>query len=474
MFEKTTELAACYTVAEFFCGCGGFSHGFSRSGRFNVVLGNDIKQEALVTFYENHLSELGKPEIIEADIREVPAQDIVRDLKRKGIEIGELDCLIGGPPCQGFSQMRRSEERENNEIVAFSGYDRLSEDPRNDLVLRFLEIAQVLHPRFIVIENVPQMLRHGFNGVLGGLKDAVCEMLDAMGYDVAVRVLNAADYGVPQLRERAFFIAARDQKASFPNSTHDELPLFVTGGEKSRWVTVGDAIKDLPEPSLRAETLGGTSVDTYPQTYLSEFAQSMRSNCAFPYNHICRTYSRRIVNIIREMKPGETWDSASERMQALYDKLIKSRAMSGETHEETKERLIAEGLINPAFYKSYYWSAYTRLAWDRPALTITANANFLGSGRFTHPEKSRGITMREAARLQSFDDDFRFITSVDDLQDTERIGVGMDMIGEAVPPTLAQAIAIHIAKLLDRAEKSKFVLPEYRVVRIYEPETAMS
>jgi site-specific DNA-cytosine methylase len=104
-----------------------------------------------------------------------------------------------------------------------------------------------------------------------------------------------------------------------------------------------------------------------------------------------------------------------------------------------------------AFYRDYYWSAYTRLAWDRPALTITANANFLGSGRFTHPSADRGITMREAARLQSFDDDFRFITSDAGPDSTCKIGIGLDMIGEAVPPLLARAFAVKIAEQLDDA-----------------------
>ena len=93
----------------------------------------------------------------------------------------------------------------------------------------------------------------------------------------------------------------------------------------------------------------------------------------------------------------------------------------------------------------------TRLAWNSPALTITANANFLGSGRFSHPASLRGITVREAARLQSFDDDFRFITSTSNDTGPERIGVAMDMIGEAVPPNLSQAIAESLAHQLDGA-----------------------
>lgn len=476
MVEKYFEVnrsSSRYTVAELFCGCGGFSRGFLRSERFNVVLGNDIKDAALLTFRINNAGELGEPESISDDIREVSEDQILAKLRNKGIDVGELDCLIGGPPCQGFSQMRRSEEREGSEIVGFKGYDRLSEDPRNDLVLRFLEIAQVLKPRFIVIENVPQMLRHGFNGVLGGMADAVREMLDAMDYHVAVRVLNAADYGVPQLRERALFIASRDGYASFPNPTHVELPLFAEIESVSGWVTVKEAISDLPIPPLSKDKLGGGPLDLYPQVELSDFAQEMRGRRVFPYNHISRAYSRRVIRIIQEMCPGETWDSASARVREHYMEMIKIRARPGETQEETKQRLIKERLINPVFYKSYYWSAYTRLTWDRPALTITANANFLGSGRFTHPEQDRGITMREAARLQSFDDDFRFITSPNNPNDTERIGVGMDMIGEAVPPLLAKAIAKHIAGLLDQEQEIQTDFPEFQVVRLYEPASAV-
>ncbi len=157
------------TVAEFFCGCGGFSHGFVRSGRFDAVLGNDIKKAALRTFELNHLGELGAPIILDGDIRTISIEDIVLALESKGVAIGELDCLIGGPPCQGFSQMRRSEERKGDAIVSFKGYNRLDQDPRNDLVLRFLEIAHALQPKFIIIENVPQMLTHAHTFPAGKL-----------------------------------------------------------------------------------------------------------------------------------------------------------------------------------------------------------------------------------------------------------------------------------------------------------------
>ena len=441
-----------YTVAELFCGCGGFSQGFSQSGRFDVILGADIKQAALRTFLFNHSAERESPEILSSDIRLTPVDDIIAALARKGVRQGELDCLIGGPPCQGFSQMRRGEERGNNEIVNFKGYDRLSEDPRNDLVLRFLEIANELQPKFIVIENVPQMKSHSHNGVLGGLGENIETLLHQMEYEVVDKVVNAANYGVPQLRERLFFLASRVCPVSFPDQTHadpEKMDSLLFGYKP--WVTVSDAIGDLPIPAPGpADELGGGPLEVYPTVSLSEYARDMRSDIAFPYNHLTRAYTKKIIRTIREMQPGETWDHAILRMQERYEQLIVERKEDGENREATFERLVHQGLIEPTFYKEYYWSAYTRLAWEKPALTITANANFLGSGRFTHPEQDRGITMREAARLQSFRDDFRFITNSEDDAETNRIGIGIDMIGEAVPPLLAEVISHHIALLLDR------------------------
>lgn len=440
-----------YTLAEFFCGCGGTSRGFTRSDRFNVVLGNDVKAEALRTYAYNHRKDDIAPETIRQDIRTLKVGTIEDALRERGVQPGDLDCMIGGPPCQGFSQLRRSEHREEGEIVKFRGYSQLSNDPRNDLVLRYLEVAEALRPKFLVIENVPQMLNHGFDGRLGKLSEIVIEMLEKdLGYSVEVAVVNCADYGVPQLRERAIFIASSVGSASFPPKSHRDPSLAVKDGDtRLPWVTVGDAIRDLPPPPKDKDALAGLGLDRYigdPSAY----AALMRTSGAFPHNHITRSYKQSVLDIIKEMNPGATWDSESERMRAKYARAIaKFVKENGGTEAAARKQLVKAGKINPVFFKDYYWSAYSRLAWDAPALTITANANFLGSGRFSHPEEDRGITMREAARLQSFDDDFRFITSDNELMDSERIGVGMDMIGEAVPPMLSKAIATHLAAQLD-------------------------
>lgn len=440
-----------YTLAEFFCGCGGTSRGFTRSDRFNVVLGNDVKAEALRTYAHNHSKDDIAPETIRQDIRTLKVETIENALRERGVQPGDLDCMIGGPPCQGFSQLRRSEHREEGEIVKFRGYSQLAHDPRNDLVLRYLEVAAALRPKFLVIENVPQMLNHGFDGRLGRLSEVVINMLEKdLGYSVEVAVVNCADYGVPQLRERAIFIASSIGSASFPARTHRD-PSLTVGGDDTRlpWVTVADAIRDLPTPPKDSDALAGLGLDHYVADP-SRYGELMRTSSAFPHNHLTRAYKQSVIDIIKEMTPGATWDSESERMRKKYGRMIaKFIKEHGGTEAAAQKALVKAGKINPVFFKDYYWSAYSRLAWDSPALTITANANFLGSGRFSHPEENRGITMREAARLQSFDDDFRFITSDDDTMDSERIGVGMDMIGEAVPPMLSKAIATHLAAQLD-------------------------
>lgn len=466
--QSENEEKRKHTVAEMFCGCGGLSHGFARTGQFRIVLGNDIKKAALNTFAHNQPRELPPPETLEGDIRSITIHEIEEALERQGVAQGELDCLIGGPPCQGFSQMRRSEERQADGIVRFKGYNKLLNDPRNDLVLRFLEIANALRPKIVLIENVPQMLRHGHNGVPGGLATNVKSMLEEMEYSVAVGVLNAADYGVPQLRERSFFLASRIGEIQLPKPTHanpDNLDRSKSG--LLPWTTVRDALADMPVAAPTTEVYGGKPSTHYPERKLSDYASIMRSENEFPFNHITRSYSERIIEIVKQMKPGETWDSASGRMQEKYEALITKRLKltpkKAGQQKRIKAALIKEGLINPVFYRRYYWSAYTRLAWDRPALTITANCNFLGSGRFTHPEEHRGITMREAARLQSFEDDFRFITSATDEDDTSTIGIGLDMIGEAVPPLLGESFAQCIlSALAARKEDVGWEFTEFR------------
>jgi DNA (cytosine-5)-methyltransferase 1 len=446
-----TNFPIKYKVAEFFSGCGGFSHGFAREGRFQVVFGNDMKEFALKTFKLNNTQGDISPITLNQDIRSVTDDELKQRFANLGIYEGELDCMLGGPPCQGFSQMRRSETRQNSEIARFGGYNKLDEDPRNDLVLRFLEIVAALKPKVVVIENVPQFLSHYHNGKEGGIAEQVEEIFNNLQYEMSSGVLNAADYGVPQLRERAIIIASRIGKIELPPPSHQD-PRTIDAPNQKCWNTVSDAIADLPWNAPLSDTLGG-KLGGYLDVPVTEYANLMRTSETFPYNHVTRSYRDSVLKIITQMRQGETWDSANVRMRKVYDSLLDEAILNGENRDDALKRLNLEGKIIKAFYKKYYSSAYTRLDWNRPALTITASANFLGSGRYTHPERNRGITVREAARLQSFDDSFTFYTSAYEKR-TDNVGVGLDMIGEAVPPLLAQAIASKITSHLDRNKEN--------------------
>lgn len=314
-----------FTVAELFCGCGGFSHGFWRTGEFRTVFGNDIKKHALRTFELNHSHNGTSPFVLQNDIRTVSDSSIFDAMKSQGAE--DLDCLLGGPPCQGFSQMRRTGARQGSKIVRFGGYNKLDQDPRNDLVLRFLEIAAALTPKVVVIENVPQFLSHFHDGKRGGIAQQVEEILCQMGYDVACGIVNAADFGVPQLRQRAVIMASRVGRISLPIQTHSD-PDLPTHRKGKTWATVSDALTDLPlDPPLH-ETLAGQR-DAFATVPQSSFAKLMRTSKTFPYNHVTRSYQSRVINIIQQMRAGETWDEASHRMRGEYARLVAEMVVEG-------------------------------------------------------------------------------------------------------------------------------------------------
>jgi DNA (cytosine-5)-methyltransferase 1 len=405
-----------YRLAELFCGCGGFSHGFARTGRFSVELGSDLSEIFTETFARNHFREDGKaPLVIPGNLEKLARGELPLAFRSLGyFENGRLDVLLGGPPCEGFSQNKRSvAENAKNGDKVYGGYNRYINDPRNFLVRRFLRVVEDVLPKLLVIENVPQILTHD-HGRFGA---EITARLHGLGYEVTSRVLLASDYGVPQIRRRAFFLAVRNdlfKKFGWPNfppaATH-RAGLNGNGAgllHLRSAVTVQDAILDLPK-SAEEET-GGKSISSYPKVGpLSEYARAMRSRTATPYNHIHRTVRESALNRLKQMKPGMRLEHLPERLRT----------------------------------KSWYFNCYGRLDWQSVAKTITKSCNYIGSGCFGHPELDRGITMREAARLQSFDDDFRFWS------DSEHQVA--NMIGGAVPPVLAKAIAEGIIEYLDKA-----------------------
>lgn len=355
------------TAVDLFCGCGGLSVGLQAAG-FHILAGLDVEPLYLSSFAHNFPA----AQSLKLDIAATSPQEFMALL---GLRPGELDLLAGGPPCQGFSKNvpRRA---------------RCLDDPRNRLMKCFLDYCEALAPRLVLMENVAEM-KNGFEQsyteeVLGRLTDA--------GYRVTHGVLNAADFGVPQRRRRAFFLASRSGHApALPQPTHGKA------GHDSELLThieVWDAIGDLP--SLKHGE--GIESGTYENAPISAFQQVMRNGNTCLTNHVARHLRPLQYERLAALEPG----------QGLKDL---------PTHLQTK---------------GGYSGAYGRLTKTMVAPTITRWVFHPGSGRWGHPVDVRTLTIREVARIQSFPDSFEFVGSF-----MQRAG----QLGNAVPPLLAQRIA---------------------------------
>ena len=363
------------TVLDLFSGCGGLSWGLAKSG-FRIIGGIDNWSVALTTFKRNHPD----AEAINCDLSVVDGPALAERLR---LRPGGLDVLVGGPPCQGFSKNVPASRR-------------FLKDDNNLLVRSFLDCVEFLRPKVVLMENVAEIV----NAFDGAFTDEICQRLGRCGYRTQVRVLDATKYGVPQRRRRAFFFANRLGKAvQFPVTTHTANGSGLFG--RSPVVNVWDAIGDLP----RLDAGDGTSPARYPCTPKTEYQQALRRNADLLYDHVARPLRPIQLARLRAIKEGE---GAKELPDSLRP-------------------------------KSHYSGAYGRLDKAQIAPTITRWVFHPGSGRFGHPNDDRVITIREAARLQSFSDDFIFTGTY--IQKSHQIG-------NAVPPALSAAFAGRIRSVL--------------------------
>lgn len=348
-----------------FCGAGGMTLGFRmRSERFVPVWANDLDQACVDTYNRN----FGEHCVV---------GDIVSILQGSSTEIPEADVVIGGPPCQGFSLLNRNRQC----------------DPRKHLWRPFLEVVERSGAAVFVMENVPQLLGSAEHR-------EIVRVAEEMGFRLAWGKVCAADYGVPQTRYRAIVLACRfaDPKGVFPPSCTHRRPrnggsnLELPGCDREQWVTVRDAIADLPSPvgtSVRPE---GPPLDL----------------------HFGRT--------------------PTAKSTARY-RAIPEEGMNRFDLQERAPHLTPECWIRK---RSGGTDLFGRLWWDRPAYTIRTEFYKPEKGRYLHPEQHRPITHREAARFQSFPDSFVFSGS--------KIEIARQ-IGNAVPPRLAAAIAGSVLSL---------------------------
>lgn len=337
-----------YTLIDLFCGAGGMTQGFKQTGSFTPILAVDFDKAACATYALN----FGADHVVSAPIETVAV-------------FPKADVVIGGPPCQGFSNLGK---RDPN-------------DPRNQLWRHYFRAIEQAQPDVLVMENVPQLLQSAEFQEFGS-------RVRELGYDVEARILNAADYGVPQRRKRAIVLATRRGRPSFPSPTHADPSSESLVGDREPWRTVRQAIGDLPlRPSEEDWHIGRNPVPSSIERYKTV------------------------------PEGGNRWD------------LFRARP-----------DLTPQCWINK---KSGGTDLFGRLWWDRPAFTIRTEFYKPEKGRYLHPKADRPITHREAMRLQTFPDSYSWAGS--------RIEVARQ-VGNAVPCTLAEAIALAVVRMLATAE----------------------
>lgn len=372
------------SALDLFAGAGGFSVGMENAG-FNIIAAVEFNPKIAETYRYNHKNTT----LIVDDITNVSAskEDPLSKISLNNIKDifdkknAKCDIIFGGPPCQGFSM---SGYRIRNKIPFL-------EDKRNLLFKEFIRMVKFLNPKVFVIENVPGILNYDN----GNVKNEIFETFNNLGYDIEAKVLCAADYGVPQLRNRAFFIGNRiGIKSSdlFPKISHT----------KENYISVSDAINDIP-PINAGE--GFEEIKYYRDNDLTEYQYKLRGNNKLLYNHSSPKHKKETIKILSMIKQGQTMKDLPEHMKT----------------------------------KSVHSGAYGRMEESKPAYTLTTRLNTPSVGRITHPTQHRTITPREAARIQSFPDRFRFIGDI--------TSIGMQ-IGNAVPPILAEKIGLNIIKYL--------------------------
>ena len=369
-------------MIDLFCGAGGLSLGFTQEG-FITSLANDIQECCVDTYAHNH-PETPRNKIILGDVKDVA--DNIENL----VDVKAVDIVVGGPPCQGFSMANRQ---------------RLIDDPRNHLYKNYVEIVRKVQPKFFVMENVKGML---------SVAEQVKEDFRNIGYSVECHILNAKDFGVPQNRERLIYIGNRlgiDNESIFNEifTLSKTIPNHV----------LGDAIFGLR--SLKASRMkNSTESETKESGFVIEKNELNQTN--------------EYINYINQNRKNDFVCNHKARYNNDRDIEIYGRMYQGDKSDDPKIADIMPYKSRSDIFKDKYY----KLVENNVCKTITAHMKF-DCNMYIHPTQARGLTPREAARVQSYPDDYFFRGAYTKTY---------MQIGNSVPPLLGRAIASIVKKYL--------------------------
>lgn len=460
---------------DLFSGCGGMTLGFKHAG-FIPLGGIEIdsiasQTHALNFFKKSDFKKHSEP----YDIVKLPPERFMKRIFKTDNPEGLVDIIIGGAPCQAFARIGRAKLREiMNHPEAFL------KDSRANLYIHYLEYVEYFRPYAVIMENVPDIMNFGRTNIA----EEIAISLGDVGYKCLYTIMNSAHYGVPQMRQRFYLMGIREDlnvDPDFPPCTHyiqlpkgyenaqmvalssvTSDPLFnepshyisppATSSDLPDAISVKEAISDLPIIDVKNLSRGARKFDKLSKyrddTEPSPYALMMRNWSGFEseegvYDHVTR-YLPRDYKLFKKMKPGDQYPEAHRLAQKMFENELKEYKNEGITVDENSEKYLElKNKHIPPYDPGKFPNKWRKMEPAKPARTLTAH---IGKDTYSHihydSSQSRVISVREAARLQSFPDGFKF---------SGAMNAAFRQIGNAVPPLQAYAIALKLEKLINRA-----------------------
>lgn len=350
-----------FKVIDLFAGVGGLSYGFAHNNHFEIVMANECNKDIAKAYSLNNPN----VNVIQGDIKNIDTE-LLQEYHKQNIDI-----IIGGPPCQSYSTLGKRKM-----------------DDRANLFLEYYRVLSIIKPKLFIFENVSGLL----SMEKGNLFELIKNKFKEIGYDLKHKILDAANYGVPQHRERIILVGMQ-------NKNYFEYPKPTYGLKLKPFRTLKDAFSDMPILKSGEEN---NSYSCKPKNELQHF---YRRNCEFLTENSSPNNGIHLIKIMQALPDGGSKDDLPEELKP----------------------------------KSGYNNTYAKMWWNKPAPTVTRNFATPSSSRCIHPRDSRALTTREGARLQSFPDNYKFYGS----RTTKNLE-----IGNAVPPLLSIELAKQVYKAL--------------------------